>query len=522
MLDSLNENLLSRVNLGDVVQRSGRRFANKTMIISGEERISYKELNEISCRAANAFLKMGIKRGDRVSFMTHNCLAYIYCFFGLAKIGGIAAPMNFALKGNEIEYIVNDAGSRMLFVEDILADTVLSVKDKLPSIDTFGWIDFGKGKEKPEGWMDIREVYGDNHPADEPEVFVDSNDQVVMMYTSGTESLPKGVITTHLNYFTTMIHGMIDTGLGYEETMIIDVPLFHVGGMNSLLNVIGVGGTVVLGYAPDPFKTVDMIEKHKVTLIAYPPTVFQMILSILEKEDRDVSSLRKCTNFGAVIPQVIVDRLNVIRPGLEWRNYYGSTEGGGGTGSEPWAFATKGNSIGRPHNAFMVKLVDDDDNEVLVGEVGEIVLRSPAVAKGYWNKPEITKNTRRGGWHHTGDLAYMDEDGYYYFVDRKKDMIKTGGENVSSQEVEGVILRHPKVQQVAIVGLPDEYWGEAVTAVIVPREKAEVSEEEIISFCKERMAGYKVPKRVIFESSVPVNAGGKILKREIRKQYSNT
>ncbi len=520
MLDPLHENLLHRAVIGDLVTRSASRFRERTCFIYGGERISFRTLNDRSCMAANAFLQMNIKRGDRVAFMTHNCLNYLYCAFGLAKIGAISVPLNFMLKGNEIVYIINDAEPVAFFVEDSLTDNILTVKDKLKSVRQLGWLDFGK-KAKPEGWIDVSGFFSGAYPATEPEILIESDDVATLIYTTGTESFPKGVMTTHLNYFMSLLHLIPDADFRRDDAFILDIPLFHVAGNTVLLGVLAAGARAVLTYAPDPFQTLKVTQEEKITYWVYPPTLYAALPGIPGFDKYDLSSLKKFVSFGAVIPTVVIERWQALNPRIEWRNYWGQTESSPvGTTSSPESFDRKKNAIGIPDTAVAVKVFDDQDQEVPTGQIGELVIRSAAVMKGYWRKEDLTAKTLANGWLHTGDLGYMDEEGWIYFVDRKKDMIKTGGENVSSQEVEGVLLRNPKITMAAVIGIPDPYWIEAVAAFVIPKPGVDLSEDEVIAFCKEQMAGYKVPKKVFIKTVLPMTATGKILKREIRKEFT--
>jgi fatty-acyl-CoA synthase len=520
ILDELHENLLRRAVTGDLITRSADRFRDRIVFLSGKEKISFRALNERSCMAANAFVQMGIKKGDRVAFMTHNCLNYIYCCFGLAKIGAVAVPLNFMLKGDEVVFIINDAEPKAFFVEDSIVDNVRVIKDKLKSVEHFGWLDFGK-QPKPAGWIAVSDFFSGKYPPTEPEVIIHSEDIATLIYTTGTESFPKGVMTTHLNYYMSLLHLIPDCDFRRDDSFILDIPLFHVAGNTVLLGVISVGARAVLEYAPNPMQTLQKTQEEKITYWVYPPTLYAAIPSIPGFEKFDLSSLKKFVSFGAVIPMAVIDRWKLINPHIQWRNYWGQTESTPvGTTSIPEDFEKKQNAIGIPDTATAVKVFDDHDREVPPGQIGELVIRSAAVMKGYWKKDEITKTTLGNGWLHTGDLGYKDEDGWIYFVDRKKDMIKTGGENVSSQEVEGFLMRHPKVAMVAVLGLPDPYWMEVVSAFVVPRPGVQLSEEEIISFSKENMAGYKVPKKVFIKHQLPMTATGKILKRALREEYS--
>lgn len=519
-LSSLEENLLRRAVIGDIPKRTASRFPTKTAIVFQDKRITFKELNQNACRMAHAFEKLGCMKGDRVCFMTHNCLQYIYAWLGLSKIGAIVVPMNFMLKGAEVEYIVNHCGPKAFFVEDSLIPQMKDVAPNLKTVENFGYIPL-TGAESPEGWLNIDELFASSADSSEPLVEIDDEDVATILYTSGTEAQPKGVMTTHRNYFITLISGLADLNFRKDDVPLLSIPLYHVAGKYLLLESVNVGATLILEYAPNPVEILELTSREKVTYWIYPPTLYQILPSMPDFANSDLSSLKKCVSFGALMPPALLQQWKEILPQAEWRNYYGQTESSPlGSTLQPEDFERKINTIGTPHIGVDLKIFDDFDNEVPPGTPGEIVMRGPSVMKGYYKDEERTAQTLRGGWLHTGDIGMFDEEGFLYFIDRKKDIIKTGGENVSSQEVESIIFKHEKVMQAAVIGLPHDYWGEMVTAVVVPYPGAEVTEQEIIDYCKEQMAGYKVPKKVIITEQLPVNPSGKILKRELRRELA--
>jgi fatty-acyl-CoA synthase len=469
---------------------------------------------------AHLFEKFGVKKGDRVGFITHNCLQYIYSWLGLCKIGAIINPLNFMLKPHEIEFIINHSEPRIFVVEDILVPVVQEAAPNLRSVEKFGMIRITAPQtELPEGWLDIDKLFEDENDVSEPMVETDDEDMASLMYTSGTEAQPKGVMNTHRNFYNTLMSGITDLNIAKDDVALLSIPLYHVAGKYLLLEFINLGCKLVLEYAPNPIEILELTQKERVTYWVYPPTLYQILPSMPNFDQYDLSSLKKFISFGAVMPVALLKQWKELFPQAEWRNYYGQTESSPlGSTLQPEDFERKIDSIGRPHVGVEIKIFDDDDNELPVGEVGEIVMRSPSVMKGYYKDPEKTVATLRGGWLHTGDLGRFDEDGFLYFVDRKKDMIKTGGENVASKEVEEAVFKHEKVMQAAVIGTPHEYWMEAVTAVVVPYPGMEVTEEEIITHCKEHLAGYKVPKRVIIVNEMPVSPSGKILKRLLKEE----
>lgn len=374
----------------------------------------------------------------------------------------------------------------------------------------------------PEGWLDLDALFVSEPDGSEPMVETD-DDMCSRPYTSGTEALPKGVMNTHKSFFTTLLSGTGDLNIAEDDAALLSIPLYHIAGKYLLLEFINLGCKLVLEYAPNPIEILELTQSEKVTYWVYPPTLYQIMPSMPGFDAYDLSSLRKCVSFGAVMPVPILEQWKKLLPGSEWRNYYGQTESGPlGSTLQPEDFERKIDTIGTPHTGVEIKIFDDEDNEVPVGEMGEIVMRGPSVMKGYYNLEEKTAETLRVGWLHTGDLGKFDEGGFLYFLDRKKDMIKSGGENAASKEVEDAIIGHEKVMQVAVVGLPDDYWIEMVAAAVVPYPGVEVTEEEIIAYAKQYLAGYKVPKKVFVMSmeEMPVLPSGKILKRELRDRLS--
>lgn len=519
MISSLEMNLLHRMNIGDLAKRTASKYPSRTAIVFKDQRITFKELNERCCGFAHYFEEAGIRKGDRVAFMTHNCLQYIYAWLGLAKIGAIINPLNFMLKGQEAETIINNSEPKMFFIEDALIPQLGDSLKNLKSVKTFGYIPIW-GNAKPEGWVNINDYLKPNRCSEEPEVIIEDDDPATLIYTSGTESLPKGVMNTHKNFFITVMSGLADLDVNGGDTIILSIPLFHVAAKFLFLEAISIGARVVLEYAPNPVEILELTQNEKITYWVYPPALYQFIAAMPNYSSYDISSLKKCISFGAMMPPVLFEKWKTIAPGAEWRNYYGMTESSPlGSTLLPKDFEKKINTIGVPHSGIEIKIVDDQDRELPAGEAGEILMRGPSVMKGYFRNEEKTAEALRGGWLHTGDIGMFDEDGFLSFIDRKKDIIKSGGENVSSQEVEGVLYRHDKVAQAAVIGLPHEYWGEVVSAVIVPKPGASVTSEEIIAYCKENLAGFKVPKRVIVIEKMPVSPTGKILKRLLKEEF---
>ena len=517
-VSSLEMNLARRATLGDIPKRTAAKYPNRIALMWQDKKITFRELNDNCCRFANALIDLGGRKGDRIAFLTHNCLQYVYAWLGMAKIGGIITPLNFMLKPAEIEFIINHAEPRFFFVEDALIPQVQEVAGKLKSVEKFGYIPISGGAN-PEGWLNIDDLLSPALKTGEPLLEIDDDEAATLLYTSGTEALPKGVITTHRNYFATLMSGAVDLNINDKDVTLLTIPLYHVAGKYLLLESLNIGSKVVLQYAPNPTEILQLTQREKATYWVYPPTLYQILPVMPNFKEFDLSSLKKCISFGALMPVALLKQWREILPQAEWRNYYGQTESSPlGSTLQPEDFERKINTIGKPHTGVEMKIFDENDREVPAGQAGEIVMRGPCVMKGYFKNEQKTAEALRNGWLHTGDLGRFDDEGFLFFVDRKKDMIKTGGENVSSQEVENILYKQGKLMQVAVLGLPDPIWGEAVTAVVVPLPGATVTDEEIIAYCKASMAGYKVPKKVVRVPSMPATPSGKILKRLLKDQ----
>lgn len=521
MKSSLEENLIRRCCAGDIVSRSAARWPGKTALVFGDNRCTYMELNQRVNRCAHALLKLGLVRGDKAAILCHNCDQFVIYWFALMKIGAVMVPVNWAFKGREIEYVVNHSEARVLLCEDSLIDAVESIKDRLTTLETFFYVGL-HGAKVPDGWIDFQSLLSAGHPSQEPEVEVYGDDAAVMIYTSGTESQPKGVINTHLNLEISLSVAVIDMRLFVGVVTLHGLPLFHMASLWKTLMTTALGGTSVIMYQPDPQKVLEITQKEKVNHWVWVTTLYATLLQIPNLREYDLSSLKTGVIFGSYIsPKLLADWRELL-PHFHLFSAYGQTECQLITVISDDAMTAKPGSVGRPMLITQLKIVDEEGVEVPAGQAGEIVIRSPNMMKGYFKEKEKTALTWQGGWHHTGDVGRLDEDGYLYFVDRIKDMIKTGGENVASTEVEEVIFNHPKIAEVAIFGLQHPIWQEAIAAAVAPKAGQMVAEEEIIAWCKERLAGFKVPKKVVVLETLPKSTTGKILKKDLRSLYADS
>ena len=504
------------INLGSMLTRTSNKFPGRRALISHEGReLSYEQFEHFSNCFANALLKLGIKKGDHVAVLSTNCNEELIAFFGIVKIGAIVVPINVRLADEELKWIINHSDAKALIFEERFAGRIEAIRDELEAIGTYICI----GRDKEENVVDFIEIIerSESHP---PKDIVHGDDTAFMLYTAGTTGRPKGVLITHNGLIWNCVN-WVYAGTYRESDLSLHVfPLYHVAALCSVLTYIFIGGTMYLKRTFDPSDCLETIEREKITRWAAAPTVFNMLLELPEAHKYNTSSLTMVGSGAAIMPVETQRGLRALFPNAQIFDTYGMTEASGGiTTLPPEYFGRKVGSVGKAHITVEVKVVNDSDEPVPQGEIGEIIFRGNNLMKGYYKDPEATAEALKGGWMHTGDLGRLDDEGFLYIVDRKKDMIVTGGENVYPREVEDVLFSHPQIGEAAVIGVPDPKWGEAVVAAVVPKEGAIISEEEIIDYCHKRIAGFKCPKSVNFLESLPKNPAGKILKRELREKF---
>jgi fatty-acyl-CoA synthase len=505
--------------LGDLLHRSAARVPHKTALVFRGQSESFAELNAAVNAAANALKARGIVKGDRVALFSHNNRAFVVLRFALARFGAITTPVNFMLNAEDVAYILDHSGACTLIAEDTLCPTadaaLAAMGTNLPKFAIPH-----SGAVVPDDWEPVANLL--DHP-DPSEVWVDisPDDPIQMMYTSGTESRPKGALLSSGALYAQYVSCIVDGEMTADAVSLHCLPLFHCAQLDCFLTPdMYLGVTSILHDKADAAEMLAAIEAGGVTKLFCPPTVWIALLRHPDFDARDLSSLTAGYYGASIMPTAIIEELSRRLPQMRLYNFYGQTEMAPvATILRPEDQLRKLGSAGRPALNVETRVVDDDDNPVPVGAVGEIVHRSPHLILEYYNNPEKTAEAFKNGWFHSGDLGRMDADGYLYVVDRKKDMIKTGGENVASREVEEAIFHHPDVAEVAVFGVPHPTWIEAVTAVVVPKPGAEVSADALMTYCRDHLSGFKSPKHIEITDQLPKNASGKILKRELRQDY---
>ncbi|MFI0543809.1 long-chain fatty acid--CoA ligase [Streptomyces sp. RP5T] len=495
--------------LGSWPARRARKTPHRTALIHGDTTLSYAGLHTRVTRLAHALRARGIRRGDRVAYLGPNHPSYLETLFAAGTLGAVFVPLNTRLAGPEIGYQLSDSGARAL----IYGPASKALVAGLPgSTDVRTYVEVG-----PEYEQLLTESPAE--PIDEP---VTPDDTCIIMYTSGTTGRPKGAMLTHGNLTWNAINVLVDTDLIADERALVSAPLFHTAGLNMLtLPVLLKGGTCVLVESFDPDATFDLIEQHRITFMFGVPTMFEQVARHPRWPGADLSSLRILTCGGSPVSTPLIAAYQ--ERGLTFLQGYGMTEASPGTLFLDAEHAIgKAGSAGVPHFFTDVRVVRPDLAPVGIGETGEIVLRGPNVMPGYWGLPEETAASFADGWFRSGDAARVDEDGYVFVVDRIKDMIISGGENIYPAEIEDLLLGHPDIAECAVIGVPDEKWGEVPRAVVVPREGATPDPDEILASLSGRLAKYKIPKSVVVADGLPRTASGKLLKSRVRKRYGNS
>ena len=514
-------NKTNRWVIADMIRRARYHVPDKKAIIFGDKSLTYAEMEDECNRVANALLDLGVNKYDRVAILAHNTIHHVLTWIGCCKIGAVYLAINYLLRGKDISYCINHSESTVFIVEDALYDLVKDVLDDMPTVKTLIWSDQGAGTPPVSDRFRDFDSWVKQYPATEPDATLHIEDPCQMTYTSGTESKPKGVIISNQALISHYMGCIIDGQYDSEDININALPIYHCAQRDVFMNpIFWLGGTNIL-MGPDIAQILKNIEAYKATMFFAPPTVWIAILRHPEFTKYDLSSLKKCYYGASIMPVEILKEIMEQLPGTKIYNYYGQTE------LAPYHTILKAKdataklgSAGMGGLNMETRLEDDLSKAVAEpGVSGEICGKGPHVMIMYFKDPEKTEEAMKGGWFHSGDIGVMDDDRYITVVDRKKDMVKTGGENVPTREVEEAIYMDKRVQEVAVIGLPHEKWVEAVTAVVVVKQGEKIEEQEIMDLCRRELAAFKCPKKVIIVDALPKTPTGKILKREMRVAY---
>jgi acyl-CoA synthetase (AMP-forming)/AMP-acid ligase II len=507
--------------LGELIHRNQKLYPNETAYIFEGKRFTWLQANERINRLANTLLGLGVKREDHVAILSKNCNQYLETYFGCARSATICTAINYRLTPHELHYVIENSEAKIVIVSDEFLDALEEVRPRLKNAEHY--IVIG---QNPKGMLNFEELIAKASPKT-PELEQHEDDVVLQMYTSGTTGLPKGAMLTHRNLITNAIGCSFGMKFQQGDCMLMVAPLYHMAAGMCTLATVFQGGPISLHRDFNPIAILDDMESGQITLVLLIPVMVNFLLQMPGVEQRDFSHIRGIVYGASPMPvEVLRKAIEVFK--CDFVQGYGQTECSAvfcilgpddhvleGT---PEQLKRLG-SAGRQIFGSDVRVVDDNGNDVKPGQIGEVIGRGHNVMKGYWKMPEATDEAIRDGWLHTGDLATIDEAGYVYILDRVKDMIISGGENIYSREVEEVLFMHPAVGDAAVIGVPDKNWGESVKAFVVLREGEKATEEEIIDFTRKYLAGYKRPRSIEFMDSLPRNLSGKVLKKILREPF---
>ena len=514
-------------SVGYIPYKRALMAPHKNAVIYEDRAITYQELNERINRCAHFLVKRGIKKGDRVAVVLLNCLEFLELYFASAKLGIIFVPLNWRLAGPELEYQLNDSGARMLVFHDSFLGSVdlirMSLKverDKFIYLRSDSTLPPGFELPKCPDWAEDYRALVQENPRDEviPDCPVVLDDPLAIVYTSGVTGNPKGTIVSHLQTFFKNFQVGIYVDGHADDVLIAQMPLFHSGGLFIVSTpALNMGMTMVMRRGFDANEFAEDIQRYKGTIVFALTTMWRLILETGKLDQIDVSSVRCVIGGGERTPPSLFDEL--AKRGLFMQQGFGQTENSAMMLLPREDIHRKMGSIGKPGFFTEIWIAGEDGKRLPPGEIGEIMAKGPTVMSGYWNMHDETAATINDGALHTGDLGYMDEEGYYYIVDRAKDMYRSGGENVYPVEVEKVLATHPRISQVAIIGVPDEKWGEVGMGFIVPADNQEIPLSEIQDFLKGKVARYKFPRTYHFVKELPLTATMKVKKSELKAKY---
>ena len=508
--------VVRRQTIADALRRTAQRLPDKTGIVCGATTWTYAEFDALVSRLAAGLVAIGVAEGDKVAVLARNSHGFAALRFALARCGAVMVPINFMLKAEEVAYILRHAGAKTLATDSGLAELAQAAAKLDTQVQQCIWLPSEDPSDPVAGMHDFHWLASCTDPL--PKLRLTSTDVAQIVYTSGTESSPKGAMLTHDAVLWQYVSCVIDAEIAEADVALHALPLYHCAQLDVFFGpAIYMGSTNVITAKPVPDNLLPMIEKFGITSFFAPPTVWIALLRSPLFDPARLARLAKGYYGASIMPVEVMKEIATRLPNVRLWNLYGQTEIAPlATMLGPEDQLRKPGSCGKAVRNVETRVVDEQMRDVQPGEVGEIVHRSPHLMLGYFHDDERTKAAFEGDWFHSGDLATVDEEGYITVVDRKKDMIKTGGENVASREVEEMIYRLPQVSEVAVVGLPDAKWVEAVTAVIVVKAGQTLDEATVMAHCTQHMAHFKAPKRVVFTDSLPKNPSGKLLKRELR------
>lgn len=503
------------MDLGQMLAQTAAQTPDKTAFIFHDHHTSYREFDERANQVANGLIQLGVVPGDRVALLIHNLPIFMEAYYGILRTGASVVPLNVLYKSGEVEYILKDSGAKAILTFAPFAPVALAAAANAPELRHV----VVAAPEPIAGATLWRDAFADA-PTSAPQVAVQDEDVAVICYTSGTTGRPKGAMLTHRNLIsnTAQCSAIERISTRPDDVVWLALPLFHIYAMNVGMNLsVKAGATMLLVERFELTGSLDELQKHRCTVLYGAPPMFVAWAQVPTLKQYDWSSVRYIASGAAALPVQVMQLFEGLA-GVPISEGYGLTEASPVVTTNAAGPVTKPGTVGPAIPGCEVKIVDESGNEVARGEIGEVICRGPNIMKGYWNQPQATAETLRNGWLHTGDLGTMDEDGYVSIADRIKDMINVSGFNVYPREVEETLFKHPAVADAAVVQYPDPYQGESVLAFVVLKQGASATEQEIIDYCRNQIAVFKCPRKVIFRDSLPKNNTGKVLRRELREQ----
>lgn len=508
---------VTAMDVGGMMRRGASFHREKVFLVYNDRRLTFGEVLDRTDRLSVGLTQhCGIRKGERVAMLLQNRPEFIETYWAVVQLGAVIVPVNFRLTIKEIAYILNNAGVRVLIAQPNFAPMYDELRHSVPSLETILTV-AGEDAE-----TNSYEALINNASGAPALPYIDECDPCSLLYTAGTTGFPKGAVRTHK---AVMWYSLLGTHrLGPDDAYLAVPPLFHIGGHELwIMNAAMQGAKIVLLERFDPLQVLTVIQHERITVAFIPPAIGIGMLQAMQGGAWDLSSLRSWLSASAPLPAKVRDEATTRLPSMRFSNGLGMTEAGGIAFLQGHEVLRKPSTcVGFPSPTVDIRIVDANDADVAPGQPGEIILRSPQIIEEYWDNPTATAEAMRNGWFHGGDAGAFDEDGHLHVLDRIKDMVITGGENVHAAEVENVLFHMPEVLEAAIIGIPDEKWGEAVTAVVAPKPGHSLTEAELIARCRNEIAHYKCPRRVIFVEALPRNAMGKVLKYELRERYGGT
>jgi acyl-CoA synthetase (AMP-forming)/AMP-acid ligase II len=507
------------LTLGDLTSKRARLSANRVALVFGDVRLTYAQLHQRSLALAGALVARGLQRGDRVAVLAENSHRFMEVMFACAHAALVFTPLNFRLTPRELSFMLEDSGAKALFADDACWELARAVR----TAGREGWplyaVETGAGAD-----ASYEQLVAEGAGAPPPAAPADENDLAILLYTGGTTGLPKGVMLTHRNLLASTASIAMELRFTEDDTTLMVLPMFHVAVWQVLCHLF-VGACVVVRARADIADILGTLERERCTSMNAVPTLYNWMLAFPDLDKYDLGSLRLLMYGGSPFHEDVLRRC-IARFGPIFTQGYGLTEAAPGVSF----LAAKDHVLDGPRSKLLrsagrelplaeVRIGDAEGNEVPRGQPGEVLVRGANVMKGYWNNEALTRERLAGGWLHTGDVGTMDDDGYIYLLDRKADMIVTGGENVYPTEVEAVLYEHPAVQECIVASAPDDKWGERVQAAVVLRQGQQVSEGDLLAFCRDRLANYKCPKRIEFRTTLPKSLVGKLLRKDVRNDF---